>query len=187
MEGQQEQRFYECTVAGCTRKLRLHNISDKLAIAGFIILGDVELTESCAKELAKLIPAETEVLLTAEAKSIPLIAAMARIMGMNRYVVARKSVKAYMDNPLCVEDESITTKGKQILCLMDDDIGLLRGRKVCLIDDVISTGGSMTALAKLADMAGATVVGKAAILAEGDAAKRDDIIFLAELPLFAVE
>ena len=180
----EEKRFYELTVAGCKRKLRLHNISDSLAIAGFIILGDVELTEACAEELAKKIPPQTELLLTAEAKSIPLIAAMARIMGMERYVVARKSVKAYMDHPLCVEDESITTKGKQILCLMDDDIDLIRGKKVCLIDDVISTGGSMIALTKLADMAGAEVVGKAAILAEGDAAKRDDIVFLAELPLF---
>jgi len=179
-----EPKFVEFTVAGCTRNLRLHNLNEKTAIAGFIILGDVELTEACAAELAKRIPQEAELLMTAEAKSIPLVAAMARVMGMKRYIVARKSVKAYMDHPICVEDESITTKGKQMLCLMDDDVESIRGRKVCLVDDVISTGGSLKALNKLAALGKAEVIGQAAILAEGDAAKRDDIIFLAELPLF---
>ena len=180
-------RFYELQVAGCTRKLSILNISDQLAIAGFILLGDVELVTNCAAELAKRIPKETEIIMTAETKGIPLAAEMARQLGMKWYVTARKSVKAYMENPLWVEDESITTKGKQILCLMDADIERIKGKKVLILDDVISTGGSLRALEKLAEKAGAQVIGKAAVLAEGDAAKRTDIIFLEKLPLFEAE
>ncbi len=125
--------------------------------------------------------------MTAETKGIPLAAEMARILGMKRYVIARKSVKAYMENPLIVEDESITTQGKQMLCLMDTDIALIRNKKTLRLDDVISTGGSMRALAELAEKAGAEIIGKAAILAEGDAAMRQDIIYLEKLPLFDAE
>ena len=169
-------RYYELHVAGCTRQLPILNVTDKLAIAGFVILGDTEIVENTAKEMVKKIPADTEVLMTAETKGIPLAAEMARILGMKRYVIARKSVKAYMENPLIVEDESITTQGKQMLCLMDTDIALIRNKKTLLLDDVISTGGSMRALAELAEKAGAEIIGKAAILAEGDAAMRQDII-----------
>lgn len=177
-------KYYELNVAGCTRKLPITQISDELAIAGFIILGDTEIVEKSALELSKKIPQDAEILMTAETKGIPLVAEMARVMGMKRYVVARKSVKLYMKNPLIVEDQSITTKGKQILCLMDTDAQLIKGKKIVLVDDVISTGGSMSAMEKLAQAAGAKVVGEAAILAEGEAAKRKDIIFLEELPLF---
>lgn len=106
---------------------------------------------------------------------------------MKRYIVARKSVKAYMQNPIWVEDESITTKGKQRLYLMDTDVEMLHGKNVLLLDDVISTGGSMKAMKALAEKAGAHVIGEAAILAEENAAKRDDIIFLEKLPLFEHE
>ena len=106
---------------------------------------------------------------------------------MKRYIVARKSVKVYMQNPIWVEDESITTKGKQRLYLMDTDVEMLHGKNVLLLDDVISTGGSMKAMKALAEKAGAHVIGEAAILAEGNAAKRDDIIFLEKLPLFEHE
>ena len=164
------ERFYELEVAGCRRKLFIMNITDKVAIAGFILLGDVELTENCAAELAKKIPAETEIILTAETKGIPLAASLARILGMKNYIVARKSMKAYMKNPLWVDDESITTAGKQKLGLSDFD--------------VISTGGSLKAMENLVEKAGGKVIGKAAVLAEGDAAKRTDIIFLKDLPLF---
>ena len=180
-------RFYDLTVAGCKRSLPILNLSDSLAIAGFVMLGDVELCESCARELAKKVPAEAEIIMTAETKGIPLAAELARQIGMPYYITARKSVKAYMEDPIWVEDESITTMGKQRLYLMRADIDRIAGRKVLLLDDVISTGGSMTALGNLAEKAGAHVVGQAAVLAEGDAAKRTDIIFLESLPLFEAE
>jgi len=180
-------RYYDLTVAGCKRSLPILNLSDSLAIAGFVMLGDVELCESCARELAKKVPAEAEIIMTAETKGIPLAAELARQIGMPYYITARKSVKAYMEDPIWVEDESITTMGKQRLYLMRSDIDRIAGRKVLLLDDVISTGGSMTALGNLAEKAGAHVVGQAAVLAEGDAAKRTDIIFLEPLPLFEAE
>ena len=180
-------RFYDLTVAGCKRSLPILNLSDSLAIAGFVMLGDVELCESCARELAKKVPAEAEIIMTAETKGIPLAAELARQIGMPYYITARKSVKAYMEDPIWVEDESITTMGKQRLYLMNTDIERIAGRNVLLLDDVISTGGSMTALRSLAEKVGGHVIGQAAVLAEGNAVKREDIIFLAELPLFAAE
>ena len=180
-------RFYDLTVAGCKRSLPILNLSDSLAIAGFVMLGDVELCESCARELAKKVPAEAEIIMTAETKGIPLAAELARQIGMPYYITARKSVKAYMEDPIWVEDESSTTMGKPRLYLLRADIDRIAGRKVLLLDDVISTGGSMTALSNLAEKAGAHVIGQAAVLAEGNAAKRTDIIFLEPLPLFAAE
>lgn len=180
-------RYYELHVAGCTRQLPIMNISDTLAIAGFVILGDTEIVTRTAEELAKKVPEGTDIILTAETKGIPLANEMARVLGMKKYIVARKSVKAYMEDPICVEDESITTMGKQRLYLSQDDVDLIRGRKVLLVDDVISTGGSMKAMKEITEKAGGRVIGEAAILAEGDAAKREDIIFLAPLPLFDAE
>ena len=180
-------RFYDLTVAGCKRRLSIINLNEHLAIAGFIMLGDVELCVNCARELAKKIPADTEIIMTAETKGIPLAAELARQLDMPYYITARKSVKAYMEDPIWVEDESITTMGKQRLYLMNTDMERIEGRKVLLLDDVISTGGSMLALGNLAKKAGAHVIGQAAVLAEGDAAKRTDIIFLEALPLFEAE
>ena len=180
-------RFYDLTVAGCKRTLPIINLNETLAIAGFVMLGDVELCECCARDLAKKIPQETDIIMTAETKGIPLAAGLARQIGMPYYITARKSVKAYMEDPIWVEDESITTMGKQRLYLMNTDIERIAGRNVLLLDDVISTGGSMTALRSLAEKAGGHVIGQAAVLAEGNAVKREDIIFLAELPLFAAE
>lgn len=179
-----EQKFYTLEVSGCTRELPILNISDTLAIAGFVILGDVELVTNTARDLAAQIPHDVDYVMTAETKGIPLAAEIAKNLGHRRYLVARKSVKAYMYNPICVEDESITTKGKQMLYLSEEDVKRIRGKRIVLVDDVISTGGSMKALNELAEKAGATVVAQAAILAEGGAAKRKDIIFLKELPLF---
>ena len=178
-------RYHELTVAGCRRSLPILNLNEHLAIAGFVMLGDVELCTACARELAKVIPADTEILMTAETKGIPLTAELARQLGMPYYITARKSIKAYMEDPIWVEDESITTLGKQRLYLTADDIARIKGRRVLLLDDVISTGGSMKALVHLAEKAGAHVIGQAAVLAEGDAAQRKDIIFLETLPLFA--
>ena len=180
-------RFHELKIAGCTRQLPILNLSETEAIAAFVMLGDVELTESCAKALAEKAPKETEIIMTAETKGIPLAEELSRIMGFPRYVTARKSVKAYMENPLCVEDRSITTKGKQKLYIMKEDVERIRGKHVLLLDDVISRGGSMKALRGLAEAAGGIVVGEAAAVAEGDAAKRTDIIFLASMPLFTAE
>lgn len=181
------ERFHELKIAGCTRQLPIMNLSDTEAIAAFVILGDVELAESCAKALVAKVPLETEIIVTAETKGIPLAEELSRLLGLKRYVTARKSVKAYMENPLCVEDLSITTKGKQKLYITQEDVELIRGRRVLLLDDVISKGGSMKALRNLTETAGGIVVGEAAAVAEGDAAKRKDIIFLASIPLFEAQ
>ena len=178
------EKYHEIDIAGCKRRLPILNINDSLAIAAFVMLGDVELTEICSAELLKKVPDGTQVIMTAATKGIPLAATLARKLGFSRYVVARKSVKAYMDDPLCVEDESITTAGKQRLYLMREDADLMRGKNVLLVDDVISTGGSMLAMQELVEMAGGKIIGEMAVLAEGPAADRDDIIFLAPLPLF---
>lgn len=180
-------RFHELHIAGCIRQLPILNLSETEAIAAFVMLGDVELTEACAKALLPMVPKETEILMTAETKGIPLAASLSRLLGFDWYITARKSVKAYMENPLCVEDESITTKGKQRLFLTDADVTHIRGRHVLLLDDVISRGGSMKALRGLAEAAGGIVVGEAAAIAEGAASKRTDIIFLASIPLFKAE
>ena len=181
-------RFHELHIAGCTRQLPILNLSDTgKAIAAFVMLGDVELTEACAKALLPKIPKETELLMTAETKGIPLAASLSRLLGFDWYVTARKSLKAYMEKPLFVEDESITTKGMQRLYLLDEDVKHIKGRKVLLLDDVISLGGSMRAMRHLAEAAGGIVVGEAAAVAEGVAAERKDIIFLASMPLFDAE
>ena len=176
---------YPITVAGIHRELPLCKISDELYIGAFICFGDAELTVACAGELLKLVPADSyDYLLTAEAKSIPLIHEMARQSGAAKYFIARKGAKAYMPDPIFVEDESITTAGKQRLYLGRDDADLIRGKRILLVDDVISTGGSLKAMESLVEMAGGSVAGRIAVLAEGDAAQRDDIRFLAKLPLF---
>ncbi len=181
-------RFHEIDIAGMKRRLPIMNLPDNSkAIAAFVILGDVELTEHCAGALMKKIPREAEVVMTAETKGIPLADSLARHLGMDRYVVARKSVKAYMENPIWVDDESITTFGQQRLYLMEEDIALIKGRRVLLVDDVISRGGSMRAMQSLAEKAGGQVIGMAAVIAEGDAAKRTDIITLASMPLFEAQ
>ncbi|QSQ07860.1 Adenine phosphoribosyltransferase [Koleobacter methoxysyntrophicus] len=135
-----------------------------------------------APEIVKRLP-EVDAIVSAEAKGIPLVHEVSRLLGMN-YFVARKSIKPYMENPLTVEVESITTQKKQLLCLNGIDAQKIKGKRVALIDDVISTGSSIAALEKLVEKAGGIVAAKAAILAEGDAVNRTDIIYLEELPLF---
>ncbi len=174
---------YKMKVAGVERDLPLCPISDELYIGAFILFGDVELTERCSEELAKLAPAH-DVMITAESKGIPLIHAMSRVLGENRYVLARKSVKLYMKNVLECKTKSITTGAEQVLYIDGDDADYLKGKRVLIVDDVISTGGSLLSLENLVNQAGGEVVGKMAILAEGDAIERKDIICLAPLPLF---
>jgi len=176
---------YSMEIAGLKRELPICKITDDLYIGAFICFGDAELTTACARELLKLVPQDSyDYLFTAEAKSIPLIHEMARQSGADKYFVARKGPKAYMPDPIHVEDQSITTAGVQKLYLGCDDAELLRGKRVLLMDDVISTGGSLHAMETLVEMAGGTVVGRVAVLAEGDAKDREDIQFLAPLPLF---
>jgi len=177
------EKYYTLTVAGLTRKLPIVKISDDLSIASFVILGDTELVLATAPEIVKRLP-QVDILITAEAKGIPLIFEISRLMNMKRYVVARKSIKPYMDSPIVNEVVSITTQKKQILCLDKKDAELIKGKRVAIIDDVISTGESINAVEKLVEKAGGIVVAKAAILAEGDAANRNDIIYLEKLPLF---
>ncbi len=177
-------KTYEIQVAGIKRSLPVVPISDDLSIASFVIFGDTEIVEPCARELAKLLPPDVDYLITAEAKSIPLIYEMAKVMNMPRYLIARKSVKGYMKNPIVTKVNSITTGKEQILCLDEDDIQLIHGAKIAIVDDVISTGSSLAAVEHLVKEAGGTVVARAAILAEGDAADRKDILYLGTIPLF---
>lgn len=178
--------YYDITVAGMQRSLPVVPISDKVSIASFVIFGDTEIVEPCARALAAKLP-EIDYLITAEAKSIPLIYEMAKVMKMPRYIIARKSVKSYMANPIVTKVKSITTDREQMLCLDEKDIRLLKGSRVAIVDDVISTGGSIAAVETLVTQAGGTVVAKAAILAEGEAAERDDIIFLGSIPVMVQE
>lgn len=176
---------YTMEIAGLTRDLPLCKITDDFYIAAFICFGDAEITVACARELLKLVPAEDyDYMLTAEAKSIPIIHEMARQSGAEKYFIARKGPKVYMPDPIRVVDRSITTKGEQALYLGRDDAELIRGKRILLVDDVISTGGSLRAMEELVAQAGGTVTGRVAVLAEGDAAKRTDIGFLAPLPVF---
>ena len=176
---------YSMNIAGVNRDLPLCRLTDDLQIAAFVIFGDVELTVACARDLLKAAEEiEYDYLFTAEAKSIPLIHEMARQSNAETYFIARKKLKAYMPNAISVKDRSITTAGEQELFLGGDDVEKIRGKRVLLVDDVISTGGSLLAMEELVNLAGGTVAGKVAVLAEGDAAKRADIKFLNPLPLF---
>ncbi|GED67212.1 adenine phosphoribosyltransferase [Brevibacillus reuszeri] len=180
------EKTYTLEVAGVTRELPIMPIADHLSIASFVILGDTELITAAAPLLAEKLP-EVDVLITAEAKGIPLIFEVSRVLQMKKYYVARKSTKPYMDTPLINEVESITTQKKQILCLDGADAREIAGKRVAIIDDVISTGKSLQAIEDLVVQAGGNVVARAAILAEGDAAQRTDILYLQELPLFPHE
>jgi len=174
---------YHLRVAGLERELPLVEVAPGLAIASFVILGDAELVEAAAPEIARRLP-PVDFVVSAEAKGIPLAQELSRILGLKRYLVARKSIKPYMIDPLVTEVVSITTQKKQILCLDGKDAAAVCGRRVAVVDDVISTGASLEAVEHLVKSAGGTVAARAAILAEGEAAERNDIIFLEKLPLF---
>lgn len=175
--------FYHINVAGVERDLPLCRLNDHLQIAAFVIFGDVEMTVNSAKELIKKAP-EHDIMITAESKGIPLIHEMARQSGVNHYLIARKAPKLYMKNVVSTEVTSITTAKKQVLYIDEEDCKAMAGKRVLILDDVISTGESLRAVEKLVKQAGGNIVGRMAILAEGDAKYRDDIIYLQELPLF---
>lgn len=175
--------YYEMKVAGLTRQLPLCPVNDDLTIAGFVIFGDAQLTVNCARELLAKAP-EYDVLITAEAKGIPLAHEMARQHGDEKYIVARKAKKLYMTDVFGVDVHSITTMAMQHLYIDGKDAELMKGRRVLIVDDVISTGESLSAIEKLVTKAGGNIVGRLAILAEGEAQTRPDITYLEKLPLF---
>lgn len=174
---------YGIDVAGVHRELPLCRASDTLMIAAFVIFGDVELTCACAKALLEKAP-DFDYLVAPEAKAIPLIHEMARQSGRNDYFLVRKAKKLYMNGVFEADVQSITTTGSQTLYMDGADAEKMRGKRIVIIDDVVSTGGSLHAVENLVTQAGGNIVAKMSILAEGDATKRDDIIYLEPLPLF---
>ncbi len=179
-------KSYNMKIAGLDRSLPICPLNDKLSIAGFVIFGDPELTTACARELLSRAPAY-DYLITAEAKGIPLVHEMARLAGNQRYFLARKAPKLYMTGVMKVTVHSITTEREQTLYLDTADAEAMRGKKILVVDDVISTGESLRAIEELVKEAGGIVCGRMAILAEGDAQNRDDLIYLEKLPLFTHE
>ena len=176
------EEYYNLKIAGLERQLKRFSVSDSLDIAAFILFGDVELTEACAKALLDKVPA-FDYIVTPEAKSIPLAYEMSKQSG-KKYIVVRKGVKVYMDNPVAFTVRSITTQKEQSLYLGHEDGDLLQGKRVLIVDDVISTGESLKVVQGLVEEFGGNIVASCAPLAEGDAAERDDIVFLEKLPLF---
>ena len=174
---------YKIELCGVERTLPFIPINDTTAFASFVVLGDTELVSACAPELVKRI-GQVDAVVTAEAKGIALAYEISRLLGLKEFIVARKSTKTYMKNVVSASVHSITTAGEQHLYLDGVDADKIRGKKVCLLDDVISTGGSLKAVENLVEQAGGIVCGRMAILAEGEAADRDDILYLEKLPLF---
>ena len=183
-----EDEFYELHVAGLVRKMPKVKINDELAIASFVMLGDTKLTESCALYLTNHpdFPKgdnDIDVVICPEAKAIPLVHVISRILGVD-YIVARKSVKGYMVDPIVEKVESITTIGEQMLVLDKPDADKIKGKNVCIIDDVVSTGGSIISVEKLMKKAEANVVCKAAVLLEDAGYNNPDLVYLENLPIF---
>ena len=175
--------YHTMTIAGVKRDLPLCPVTDELQIAAFVIFGDVELTCASARALLEKAP-EFDYMITAEAKGIPLIHEMARQSGRNTYILARKGPKLYMRDVLDVAVRSITTAKEQHLYLDGEDAAKMKGKRILIVDDVISTGESLLAIERLVEAAGGIVAGRMAILAEGEAQQRDDIIYLEKLPVF---
>lgn len=175
--------YYPIDIAGVKRDLPICKVNDGLYIAAFVIFGDVEMTRASAKALIEKMP-EFDVLVTAESKGIPLAYEIARELNLETYIIARKHAKLYMKTPVAVHLHSITTAHTQTLYLDKSDMDYIKGKRVVIVDDVISTGESLSAIEKLVTQSGGEIVAKMAILVEGDAADRQDVIALQELPLF---
>ena len=176
-------KTYRMNIAGLTRELPRCPLNDSLQIGAFVIFGDPELTVACAAELLKKAP-DYDYIITAEAKGIPLAHEMARQHGDAKCFLARKGAKLYMRDIFDVSVHSITTAKEQHLYLDGADAQLIKGKRILIVDDVISTGESLAALEALVEKAGGNICGRMAILAEGDAQEREDLIYLEKLPLF---
>ena len=177
------QKYYKMNIAGLDRYLPICPLNESLQIAGFVIFGDPELTTACAEALLERAP-EYDYMISAEAKGIPLVHEMARLAGNQKYFLARKAPKLYMTGVFEASLRSITTERDQKLYLDTADAELMRGKKILIVDDVISTGQSLLAIENLVEKAGGIICGRMAILAEGDAQNREDLIYLEKLPLF---
>lgn len=175
--------YHEMKIAGLTRRLPLCPISDDTQIGAFIMFGDMELTTASASKLLTRAP-EFDVIVTAESKGIPLACELSRLSGNKPYIVLRKEPKLYMRGVIKTTVDSITTDHIQILCMGEDDAHLLNGARVLAADDVISTGNSLKSMETLIKQVHGNIVGRICVLAEGDAAERDDIMYLERLPLF---
>ena len=177
------QKYYRMNIAGVERDLPICPLNESLQIAGFVIFGDPELTTACAAAMLEKAP-EYDYMISAEAKGIPLVHEMARLAGNQKYFLARKAPKLYMTGVFEASLRSITTERDQKLYLDVADAEIMRGKKILIVDDVISTGQSLAAIEALVEKAGGIICGKMAILAEGDAQDREDLIYLEKLPLF---
>ncbi len=176
---------YELNICGINRSLKKVQVAPKLVIASFVMLGDTELIERCADALYEKMRhlEKIDMLVCPEAKGIPLTHALAVRFGVD-YVVARKSIKGYMENPITAEVKSITTTERQIIVIDETDAAKLKGKKVCVVDDVVSTGGSLRSLEDVLSKTGCTVVSKAAVLLEEGGYSGKDLIYLKKLPIF---
>lgn len=173
---------YSLDIAGYKTELPILPLPNGLKICFFNLHGDVELTEHCGKELSKFLT-DADIILTAESKGLQLSHVIAKELGHKYYTVCRKSKKLYMQDGLEAKVKSITTGNEQTLYLSKHDADLLKDKKVAIVDDVISTGGSLLGLEKIVEMAGGIIYKKAFVLAEGAAADRKDVIYLAKIPL----
>lgn len=178
---------YSITIGDTHRELPIMAISQDTAIASFVLLGDDELSNSAAKQLLPKLPKDFDYIVTMESKGIPLAHDLSLLTNHPRSIVIRKSVKDYMKDPLTTPVKSITTGKPQELVLNGEDARLIKGKKIILVDDVVSTGGSMKAASNLLQQVNANIIARVAILAEGDAAKRKDLIYLQPLPLFNLD
>lgn len=177
------EKTYELHLAGVTRQLPLRRVAEHITVPSFVMLGDTELIEACADALFEKLPKDVDYLVCPEAKAIPLTHALARRMGID-YIVIRKTVKAYMENPIVADVRSITTAGEQHLVMDSTDVKKLYHKRVIIIDDVVSTGGSLRAVENILSKTACTVVAKAAPLLEDGGYDGKDLIYLKEHPVF---
>lgn len=177
------EQVFTVDIKGRKTDLPILDLPSGVRICFFNLHGNQELTEHCGKQLAELLRGSCDVVITAESKGLQLAHVVARELGQPFYAVCRKSKKLYMQDGLEVSAHSITTGEMQKLYLSKHDADLIRGKRVAIVDDVVSTGGSLKGIEAIVALAGGNTVKKAFVLAEGDAAKRDDIIYLASIPL----
>jgi len=184
------QRAYKVALPGISRELPVVQINPGVYIASDadLILGDVEFLSKAAQLLAgKMRRLDVDIVLTAEAKSIALAYELSRRLGLDRFVVARKSAKAYVDHYFSQKVRSITTKSEQRLLLTSEELASLSGRRVCLLDDVVSTGATFAALEAITKKAGGSVVCRAAVWREGPWYTEEDLLCVGVLPVFVTE